>query len=143
MLTSGELSLYLFKPERENDLEDVNGGSMVAEMRYGKFRGLFTGDTGEEQERELLEELGAYTFLKVAHHGSKNSNCEEFLKRVAPRISVISVARSNRYRHPHPDTVERLRKWGGEIYMTKDQGAVTLWTDGEEVTVEGFLREDQ
>lgn len=143
MLTSGELSLYLFKPEQENDLEDVNGGSMVAEMRYGKFRGLFTGDTGEEQERELLEELGAYTFLKVAHHGSKNSTCEEFLKRVAPRISVISVARTNRYRHPHPDTVERLRKWGGEIYMTKDQGAVTLWTDGEEVTVEGFLGEDQ
>lgn len=111
-------------------------------MEYGNFRGMFTGDTGEEQELEILEELHPCTYLKVAHHGSKNSSCEEFLKRVKPKLSVVSVARNNLYHHPHPDTMERLRKWSSQIYMTKDKGAVMLWTDGDKVRAKGFQHKE-
>ena len=142
VMVSGELRLRFLQPEQENDLEDINGGSLVAEMEYGNFRGMFTGDTGEEQELEILEELHPCTYLKVAHHGSKNSSCEEFLKRVKPKLSVVSVARNNLYHHPHPDTMERLRKWSSQIYMTKDKGAVMLWTDGDTVRAKGFQHKE-
>ena len=112
-MVSGELRLRFLQPEQENDLEDINGGSLVAEMEYGNFRGMFTGDTGEEQELEILEELHPCTYLKVAHHGSKNSSCEEF-----------------------------LRKWSSQIYMTKDKGAVMLWTDGDTVRAKGFQHKE-
>ena len=39
------------------------------ELRYGKFRGLFTGDIGAETEKKLLPKLDDVNFLKVGHHG--------------------------------------------------------------------------
>lgn len=139
VLRSGKMELSFLKPEQENDPEDVNGGSMAVCLEYGGFLGIFTGDIGEEQEKEIAGEVPSCTFLKVAHHGSKNSSCEEFLKKARPKISVISVAESNRYGHPHPDAVERLKKWSDVLLMTKDEGAVSLQTDGERVRVRSSL----
>ena len=103
------------------------------ELRYRAFRGLFTGDIGEETERELIKKglLSDVDFLKVAHHGSRYSTCEEFLEIVKPELAVISCSDSNTYGHPSPETVERLEKSGARIACTMKSGAVTVRTDGE------------
>lgn len=133
-----DLRMSVKNPGPESDPEDTNGGSIVLQMEYGEFRGLFTGDIGEEQEREILGGVQKCTLLKVAHHGSKNSSCEEFLKKVHPWLSVISVAEENLYGHPHPAAVSRLKKWSKEVRMTKEDGAIQVWTDGRKMKVKSF-----
>ena len=89
---------------------------------------LFTGDIGEEQETLLLERnlLKPVNALKVAHHGSRYSSSERFLTRIKPEIALISSSAHNRYRHPSPDTMERLRNQKARICCTKDMGQLSI-----------------
>ena len=82
----------------------------------------------EEQieEKRPQNKMGAnhteteLTILKVAHHGSKNSTSEEFLKAANPKIAIISCGKGNRYGHPHEETLERLDKVDVPWFCTKD-----------------------
>ena len=62
--------------------------------------------------------------LKVAHHGSGDSTCMEFLERTKPRVAVISCGEENSYGHPHKDTVERLLSVNAKIRYTMEEGAL-------------------
>jgi len=73
------------------------------------------------------------TVLKVAHHGSRNSTSEAFLKKSEPRLAIISAGRENRYGHPHVETIERLTAEGCSILNTAECGAITLRQTGKEV----------
>ncbi|NIV29417.1 MAG: MBL fold metallo-hydrolase, partial [Anaerolineae bacterium] len=58
---------------------DDNNNSLVLRLRWGEAEVLLTGDIGAEAERLLLgsnQDLAA-DLLKVAHHGSGGSSCEE------------------------------------------------------------------
>ena len=113
---------------------------MVLDLQFNKFRMLCTGDVEEKGEELLLEKVEGevYPILKVAHHGSKNSTKEELPKEIRPGIALISAGKDNRYGHPHKETLERLKKWGTTIYSTVKSGALTLKSDGNTVSVEGF-----
>lgn len=72
----------------------INNNSLVCKMVYQKFSILFTGDVEEIAENAILKKykntkLLKSTLLKVAHHGSKSSSTEEFLKAVEPQIALI------------------------------------------------------
>lgn len=62
--------------------------------------------------------------LKVAHHGSDTSTTALFLEKVQPKIALISVGKHNRYGHPSPDVIERLRKRNVIILRTDRHGAI-------------------
>ena len=66
-------------------------------------------------------------FLKVAHHGSKDSTGQEFLDIVKPELAVISCSSTNTYGHPSPDTLLRLKNSGSKVLITKDTGAVMIY----------------
>lgn len=89
---------------------------------------LFTGDIGMKTESYLISsglDLDC-DILKVAHHGSKYSSCEEFIDYCSPDIAVISVGARNFYGHPAPDTLERLGSYGCKVLRTDIEGAVML-----------------
>ena len=145
ILTKGDLSFRILSPglslpEEENDC------SLVMLVSCGSFRGLFTGDIGAETERRLAARYGSLLseldYLKAAHHGSKNSSSEAFLKLAEPSLAVISCGRGNRYGHPHGETLERLTEAGSTVLRTDRSGAVriTLETDGS-VTAATFKKE--
>jgi hypothetical protein len=48
----------------------------------------------------------ARMFLKVGHHGSKNSTTPEFLGATQPRVGIISAGEGNPYGHPSPELLE-------------------------------------
>lgn len=77
-----------------------NDESLVAEIQYGDFRLLLTGDVGKEGEEKMREAglLTPVTVLKAAHHGSGTSSGQEFLKAVDPAFAVLSCGRENRVR---------------------------------------------
>lgn len=111
-----------------------NAASMVLELQYGELKVLFTGDVEGEGEDILTEDMKEdYTVLKVAHHGSRNSTSEAFLKKSEPRLAIISAGRENRYGHPHAETLERLTAEGCSILNTAECGAITLRQTGKEV----------
>lgn len=122
---------------------DVNENSLVLLLEKDGFRGLFTGDIGEQQERKLDAVLPDCDFLKTAHHGSRYSTGEQFLARVLPEIAFVSASGTNTYGHPHPDTLRRLEKNGCRVFLTKDSGAVTLEVRNRSVAVEGFAQESR
>ena len=80
----GKASLRFLSPDRGTAGTDANEDGMVVELTYGGFEGLFTGDIGTETEKKLLPELEDVDFLKVGHHGSRYSTCQEFLDVVRP-----------------------------------------------------------
>jgi len=63
-----------------------------------------------------------HRFLKLSHHGSKNSSSEDFLKKVSPERVVISVGKHNRYHHPHYSVLDRLREMGISSHRTDREG---------------------
>lgn len=141
-LRAGRLSLEVLSPSKGSSGQDVNEDCMVLEVRYGEFLGLFTGDMGEETEKELLKEnvLQDVDFLKVGHHGSRYSTCQEFLEKIKPEYSVISCSENNTYGHPSLETVERLENAGSQVVFTMKSGAVTIFTDGKNIHMEEYLK---
>lgn len=139
-LQEGDLQVTCIQPEEEFPGEIGNASSMVLDICYQKFGMLCTGDVEEKGEEILLEQVEkkVYSVLKVAHHGSKNSTKEELLKIIQPNISLISAGKGNRYGHPHKETLERLNAIDSAVYSTIENGAITLKSDGNTLSIVGF-----
>ena len=125
------LKIKILFPEDELITENVlNNNSLVFKLEYQRFEMLFTGDIEEVAEKQLLKmysngELKA-DVLKVAHHGSKSSTTEEFIKLVNPKIALIGVEKENSYGHPNNEVIERLEKYGAKIYRTDIYGEIRI-----------------
>ena len=106
---------------------------------------LFTGDIEGEGEEKLVNVLeheeGAIEVLKAAHHGSKNSSSEEFLRFVKPVVTCISAGKKNRYGHPHQETLDRLKEVKSVIYSTQDCGAITITVGRESFSLQTYCNQ--
>ncbi len=145
-LQIADATLQILHPEKGSSYEDINASSMTVLLTYRNFSALFTGDLEKEGEADFLSynnyPYSPLTVLKVAHHGSRYATSREFLDFFSPRIGIISAGRLNRYGHPAPETVERLKDAGVTLCNTQTSGAVTVKTDGKKVLVESFLSAD-
>ena len=114
------------------NLPNVN--SIVARLDYGDFSMLLPGDAEEQTEHQLLtKDLNLKAkILKVAHHGSKYANSQDFLDRVKPEVAIISCGEWNRYGHPAQIVLDRLKSINAKIYRTDLQGEITITTRGKE-----------
>lgn len=125
------LILYPFENLEGQKFKDSNDTSIVAKLIFGKISFLFTGDISKLGERKMIEEKIDLDsdILKIAHHGSKTSSLEEFIKEVSPEIAVIQVGRDNHYSHPHPETLETLSKFGINVLRTDKDGDIKIISD--------------
>jgi len=108
---------------------DVNKVSLVLKGSLGKFDFLLTGDINKKIEGEL--EVGEVEILKVAHHGSRYSSSEEFLKKINPEVAVISVGERNWFGHPTQTVLDRLGEIGARVLRTDEDGMVKIVSDGK------------
>ncbi len=111
------------------DMGETNNHSCVLLLRYGDWQILLPGDIEADVERALLSSARlpeAVDILVAPHHGSRSSSTTAFVSRVSPAHVVYSAGYKNRYRHPHPDVVERYRWQGSTGYNTAALGAVTF-----------------
>lgn len=114
--------LYPYKNAHD---DNVNNLSLIFRMKYANRSMLFTGDIESSCEEKIKGDIKA-DILKVAHHGSKTSTTDSFLKRVIPQIAIISVADKNTYGHPNEKVIERLNMYTNNIYMTKNSGEIRI-----------------
>ena len=125
--------------------ESGNAASVVLYMEYQNFSMLLTGDLEGEGEKSVAALLRSnaitgISVLKVAHHGSKNSTKEEFLRQCSPAVAVISCGERNTYGHPHKETLERLNDMGTAVYRTDCSGAVQITVGGNRMKVTEYRR---
>jgi competence protein ComEC len=131
------VALRVVAPEgagKESENGDSNPASVVLELRFGAFAALLTGDAPISAELGLLSRLRSPRFqlLKVGHHGSSTSTSQELLDRTHPEVALISVGRRNRYGHPNPGVLQRLRASGARVVRTDREGTIVIkaWPDG-------------
>lgn len=115
---------------------DINDSSMVLYLETKNKTVLFTGDISEKMESEIVNGVTkmnkekSIDILKVAHHGSKYSTSEAFLKDLNFKNAVISCGEDNGYGHPHKETLERLNVAGVNVYRTDESGAIEFKLKG-------------
>lgn len=111
-------------------LSDSNNSSIVAKLIYNNFETIFTGDIEKSVENKLVEsEIDLNSdILKIAHHGSKTSTSEEFLKAVNALVAIIEVGKDNKYGHPHQEVLDRLKNL--RIFQTGKDGDIEILSDG-------------
>ncbi len=133
-------------PVEGMNTDEPNAYSTVLLLRYNGFKALFTGDVdGAGQDilrqyiRDNMYKFRDVTLLKVAHHGSRYTSDDEFLKMISPKISLISCGVDNKYGHPHKELLERLKSVKTSVYVTAKNGAVTLEIKSDKLKVSTFL----
>ena len=129
-----EKSLYfdiLWPKEEQIEENKINNNAIVMKLNYNNFSCLFTGDIEKVAEDKIVnlykdKSVLESDILKVAHHGSKTSTTEEFLKLVNPKISLIGVGKNNLFGHPSSEVIERLEKSNVKIYRTDMNGEINI-----------------
>jgi len=129
-----DVKIEVLHPEKANFIvfNAHNDQSLVLKVSYGKISFLFTGDISKKAEKEILKNF--YNIksqvLKSPHHGSLSSSSMEFLKKVSPKIIVISVGERNLYGFPNPEILKRYEEISAEVYRTDTHGAIEISSDG-------------
>lgn len=126
-----DLVMDILWPAKKIDpalLKELNNTSLVLRIHDNHHSVLFTGDSESLVEDVLLKARIPLEseILKVAHHGSKTSSTDAFLKAVNPKIAVISVGRDNSYGHPNADVIKRLEAVGATVRRTDEGGEVDV-----------------
>jgi competence protein ComEC len=111
-------------PRRQSRAGSGNGAGLVIEGGAGRGRLLFMADVDSTVEDSIGVRSGV-GLLKVAHHGAASSTGARFLERVRPRYALLSVGARNRFGHPAPALLERLRIADARALRTDAAGA--LW----------------
>ena len=111
--------------------DNENDASLVINIRYKNKYMLFMGDASIKTEKYLLNNynFSNIDILKVGHHGSITSTSEEFLKKIKPRLALISCALVNKFKHPSNEVIKRLKKYNVKIYQTRYDGGVKINLD--------------
>lgn len=116
--------------------DNKNNYSTVLKVSFGDMDIIMTGDAETKVEKEILqsgENIDA-EILKVGHHGSDTSSCEEFLDSVSPDYGLISSGVGNKYKHPIKSTMENLKARNIKVYRTDESGTVTATITANDVT---------
>ena len=144
---------------------NINDSSLVFVLEYAELAAVFTGDIGKEVEKEILDDLelilhngdeknddendeinddengDKLVVYDVAHHGSFNSNSEEFVNLINPRISVISCGKDNSYGHPAEEVLKCLEDVGSEILCTFNCGQIEIYEEKGKIMLREFVDE--
>lgn len=126
----GDSSFTIIAPNR-NDYKDTNDHSVVIKFTHNTRSFLFTGDAGEESEKDILKlDIDIKSdVLKVGHHGSSDATTVEFLEKVSPAYAVIFAGKNKNYNHPSAVTLKKLDDIGCKYYITENNGTVTITLD--------------
>ncbi len=133
-----KMNICVLAPDEEDKLSE-NEGSLILSVEYEGFKALLTGDLEGEGEDKLLGKLGSYDYLKVMHHGSKNSGSDEFYEVVSPTICIISAPKNSVYGHPHEETINRIEAAGASWYQTGLAGAIKVTVKNAKMLVDCYL----
>ena len=125
--------LYFLQTKEYNN-ENDNSNVIYIELNGYKF--MFMGDAGVDKETDILNKynISNIDVLKVGHHGSKTSSSEDFINKISPKYSIISVGKNNRYGHPNKEVLNVLKD--SKIYRTDQDGSIMFKIKNNRLEIE-------
>ncbi|MFC3116968.1 DNA internalization-related competence protein ComEC/Rec2 [Cellvibrio fontiphilus] len=117
-----------------------NNQSCVLLISYGDQHILLPGDIETSVEHQLLytgQVPSEMALVAAAHHGSRSSSGELWVKHTKPRYVVYSAAYRSQHGHPHPQIKARYAAIGSTAFNTAEQGALIFrWRNEQLLAVE-------
>lgn len=112
--------------------DDLNDYSVFLRFTHGDNTFLFTGDSEQPEEEELVSRVADLSadVLKAGHHGGRDSCSLALLSAVKPKYTVVSCGKDNDYGHPNRDTLRRIEQFSVEIFVTAEDGNIRFESDG-------------
>jgi len=110
------------------NMQSGNPGSVAMMWNVDGIHAAFLADLGQGAQETILAheiDLASVDVLKVAHHGSADTS-EQMVRRLHPRLALISVGTGNKYGHPTTRAMAQLEAVGAKIERTDVQGMVFI-----------------
>ncbi len=119
----GKYKFYFLNTKLYNN-ENDNSNILYTEIDNNKL--LFMGDASKEVENNILKKYNIENIdiLKVGHHGSNTSTDINFINKISPKISIISVGLNNKYGHPKSEVLDILSD--SKVYRTDLNGSIKV-----------------
>ena len=121
---------------------DANTQSITFRAKGLGHSALLTGDLTVQGEKEIMKTdvFLQSDVLKLGHHGSKTSSGRDFLKRVNPKLAIVSSGRKNRFRHPSKQVIQRLDSLGIPYLNTAEEGTIDMIFRSDTMLVKTMLK---
>ena len=135
-IDSIKLNGYVFSFLNTKKFNNENDNSSVIYFNYFNYKFLFMGDAGVDKEKDILNKynISGINVLKIGHHGSKTSSSKEFIDKINPNYSIISVGKNNRYGHPNKEVLNNLSN--SKIYRTDQNGSIMFKIKNNKLKIE-------
>ena len=106
---------------------EENDKSLVISFNIFKKDFVVMGDAPSYIEKEIINHVSNIKcdILKVGHHGSNTSTCEDWIKYLSPSEAIVSCGKNNRYGHPNKEVISLLNKYQIKIRRTDNEGTIT------------------
>ncbi len=120
------LSFSFISPLKNYNNSNMN--SLAIRLNIYNTSFLLCADITSEVEHDLVLKYHNYLrvdILKAGHHGSITSSSPEFLEVVKPSYSIISAGLNNKYHHPDPSVLARLKRVS-RVYNTINDGSIRV-----------------
>lgn len=145
VLSFGAVEMDVMWPPQDANARAPSGNddSLVLRVRFGRRMFLLTGDIEATSESALVSAARGSLrcdAVKVAHHGSRTSSIEPFVAATRPTLVIIPAGLDSQFGHPHGEVLARWRASGAQILTTGQRGTITLTTDGQDLTVETYVK---
>ena len=120
------------------EYDNENDNSCVIYTKLNGYKFMFMGDAGVDKEKDILDKynISDIDVLKVGHHGSRTSSSKEFIDKIKPKYSIISVGKNNRYNHPNKKVLNNLD--GSRIYRTDQDGSIMFKIKKDKLQIETY-----
>ncbi|WP_125154362.1 ComEC/Rec2 family competence protein [Clostridium rectalis] len=125
----------VFLSPNSSNYTNLNNYSAVLKITYGRCNFLFTGDAESLVEQEILDKRYNIScqVLKLGHHGSSTSTCDQFLEKTSPNVAIASCGKNNIFNHPNKKTLQKLAEKGVKLYRTDIDGTIVLVCNGSNI----------
>lgn len=119
--------MEFLSPVGDKETGSTNEMSLVFRFDFGENELMFTGDAENGVQNKIAQKTDQgfleSDYLKVAHHGSRDSVDNQFLDEVKPAVAVISVGK-NGYGHPTEEAIRKLEEKNIKILRTDQVGDI-------------------
>ena len=124
-VTMGDITFNNYNYYGEGHSEE-NDKSLVLGFNILNKDFLVMGDAPTFVEKKIIENESSVPcdILRVGHHGSNTSTCEEWVKYTTPEEAVISVGKGNKFGHPNKEVISVLNKYKIKIRRTDIEGTI-------------------
>ena len=129
--TLGRARVTFVGPARTQHTDSRDDG-LTLRIDYGETSAVVTGCITASGEKEIVASGAAVKCdaLIVSRGGTEAATCAEWVEAAKPGVAFVTG------KNPANSVRIRLQKAGATVYAAKENGVMTLYSDGQKITVQ-------